>query len=100
MKYLKYILCVLIMLPLALPAQNIKNLSKKYIGKIDVAEEGGINAYVKHGEFKLDFDNTVTDSYNYLYTQNNKYIVIVRDSKDNIVYMKKAEDAINVALVK
>lgn len=88
MKYLKYILCVLIMLPLALPAQNIKNLSKKYIGKIDVAEEGGINAYVKHGEFKLDFDNTVTDSYNYLYTQNNKYIVIVRDSKDNIVYMK------------
>ena len=88
MKYIKFILFVLIMLPLAMTAQDNNNLSKKYIGKIDRVEEGVLTSYVKHGEFKLDFDNKVIDVYNNMYVKNNRYYVIVRDHKDNILYAK------------
>ena len=88
MRYIKYIICALLLVPLTLAAQNKRNLTQKYIGKIDRLNEGVMNTYVKHGEFKVDFDNTVTDAYNYLYTKNNRYFVIVRDSKDNILYAK------------
>ena len=89
MKIFKYILCLLVVMPLAMTAQNKKNISKQYVGKIDVVDKNGIqNFYVKHGEFKLDFDTKVTDAYNYLYTKNYKYFVIVRDSKDNVLCAK------------
>jgi hypothetical protein len=80
---------LLIVLPLAMTAQNKKNLSKQYVGKIDVVDRNGIqNFYVKHGEFRLDFDTKVTDAYNYVYTKNYRYFVIVRDSKDNVLCAK------------
>lgn len=89
MRLNKYILCLLLMMPLAMTAQNIKNLTKQYVGKIEVVDRNGIqNFYVKHGEFKLDFDHKVTDAYNYLYTKNYKYFVIVRDSRDNVLCAK------------
>ena len=89
MKFFRYILCLLIIMPLAMTAQNKKNLSKQYVGKIDVVDRTGIqNFYVKHGEFRLDFDTKVTDTYNYMYTKNYKYFVIVRDSKDNVISAK------------
>lgn len=90
MKYLKCVICLLLMLPLMVVAQiNKKNLTQIYVGKLDKIEnDGAMNNYVKHGEFKIDFDNKVTDAINYVYAKNYRYLVIVRDSKDNIMYAK------------
>ena len=86
MKYLSGIICLLLMLPMTLAAQNTDNLSKTFVGKLET--EGILNSYVKHGEFIIDYENKVTEAINYVYTKNYRYMVIVRDSKDNIQYAK------------
>ena len=86
MRYLKIIIVFLLMLPLMVTAQSKKNLKQIYIGKLDY--DASQNLYVKHGEFKIDFDHKITDVVNYVYAQNYRYMVIVRDSKDNIMYAK------------
>lgn len=86
MKYLKSIICLLLALPMTMVAQNNKKPIKTRIGKLD--NEGVLNSYVKHGEFRIDFDNKVTEAIDYFYAKNYRYMMIVRDSKDNILYVK------------
>lgn len=91
MRYIKYIVCLMLILPLAVSAQNKKNLTKHLVGKITIANylNRVQGVYIKHGEFRVYFDNKIlTTSDNDTYTKNNKYFVIVRDTKDNILYAR------------
>lgn len=89
MKLLKYIICLLMIQPLALAAQN--NLKKTLLGRIGV--ESNRSIYVRHGEFKVDFDNKITDAD--MKKHVNRYVVIVRDKNGKVRNVKINDSYIN-----
>lgn len=84
MRSLKTILILLIVLPVALAAQNKRKPTMTLIGKVSNNWEE--NLYIKPGEFKIDFKNKYYDES--LHKRNNKYVVIVRGDDGEIKFIK------------
>ena len=93
MKSLKTILILLLVLPIALTAQNKRKPTKTFIGKIKPFGEERL--YVKPGEFKIDFEKKVYDEN--IYKRNNKYFVIVRDNYGDVIRVRMNNHEINLS---
>lgn len=92
MRYIKTILILLLIMPVAMTAQNKRKPTKTLIGKVkQVGEE---KLYIKPGEFKIDFENKVYDES--LYKRNNKYFVIVRGNNGDVKYIRMNNYEINL----
>ncbi len=93
MKSLKSLLILLLILPVALTAQNKRKPTKTLVGK--VRQIGSEKLYIKPGEFKIDFENKVYDES--LYKRNNKYFVIVRGNNGDVKFVKMNNHEINLS---
>ena len=78
MRTLKYILCVLLLIPMVLSAQSNKNLGRYRLGVINWQSSNAFQ--VKPGEFKVYYDNYKNNSR----TRTYDFFVIVRDKNDEI----------------
>ena len=87
MKTLRYILFLLLLLPVALTAQINKNLSYDILGKIDFGEE---DLSVKPGEFKVNFYTIKDDKIVYNTIKNYDYVVLARNKEKEVkkVFMR------------
>ena len=82
MRPLRYIICIMLLMPMLSMAQNNKDLFKYEIGKLNREFTGRM--YVKPGEFKICFDDKIIDAeYGKVY----KYFVIVRNIKGEVAFV-------------
>ena len=87
MRLLKNIIIALLVLPLAVTAQNKKNVTKTLVGAINAYDNSAYqNLLVKQGEFKINFAETTT--------YKTSYYVIVRDANDKVLCVKMDNNGI------